>query len=262
MFQQQMAGLINAKENTPGATQYTPIENSQRAVFVDAGVAVDRTNYPNMYTSYYYYGGALALALDLKLRVQFGKSLDAFMQELWRRFGKPEKPYTLPEVQQALAAVSNPAFAADFFQRFVYNHESIDYASLLATAGYQLVKTAAGKAWIGNPRQLTTEGGKLVVDGSTVRQTPLYVAGVDDGDVLLQLDGKEVKAPIDVETILSQHQPGEQVKLVFMHRGQRKEASLLLQENPAFRLVPVESANAAQQAFREAWLNSQVKDSQ
>ena len=99
-----------------------------------------------------------------------------------------------------------------------------------------------------------------MVDGSTVRQTPLYMAGVDDGDVLLQLDGKEVKAPADVETILLQHQPGEQLKLVFTHRGQRKEATLLLQENPALRLVPVEPANAAQQAFRDGWLNSQVKD--
>jgi predicted metalloprotease with PDZ domain len=52
IFNLQMASLVNAKENTPGGKYYTPLENSQRAVFVDAGVSVDRTNYPNMFTSY------------------------------------------------------------------------------------------------------------------------------------------------------------------------------------------------------------------
>jgi predicted metalloprotease with PDZ domain len=82
-----MATLVNAKENTPGGMCYSPVENSQRAVFVDAGVAVDQTNYRNMFTSYYSHGAALALALDLQLRTRFNKTLDGFMQQMWKAFG-------------------------------------------------------------------------------------------------------------------------------------------------------------------------------
>lgn len=257
-FYQQMGGLINAKENTPGGEDYTPIENSQRAVFVDAGVSIDRTNYPNMFTSYYYYGGALALALDLQLRERFGRSMDAFMQALWTRFGKPEKPYTLPQVQQALAAVSSAAFAADFFQRHVYGHESIDYASLLRVAGLQLKKTAAGKPWMGDDRLLAEEG-RLVLARNTIRETPLYEAGVDAGDELIRLDGKDLHSPADVAAVLQQHKPGDKLTLVYTHRNNQKETEVLLKGDPAFALVPVQASTASQEAFRKNWLGSQVK---
>jgi predicted metalloprotease with PDZ domain len=257
-FYQQMAGLINAKENTPGGKWYTPVHNSQFAVFVDAGVAVDRTNYPNMYTSYYFYGGALALALDLQLRQQFGKSMDDFMRELWRRFGKPQKPYTLPEVEAALGAVSSPAFAADFFRRNVYGHEPTPYAGLLEKAGWQLQKAAAGKAWLGNVR-LTTEGGNVVVGSNTVRETPLYKAGVDVDDVLLSLDGKPLASAGDVEAILSNHKPGDVVKIAYAHRKQNREAAVTLGENPAYSVTPAASGTVAQKTFQQNWYGSHAQ---
>lgn len=251
-FYQQIAGLINAKENTPGGRYYTPIENSQMAVFVDAGVAVDRTNYPNMHTSYYYYGGALALALDLQLRQQFGKSMDDFMRELWKRFGKPEHPYTLPEVEKALGAVSSPAFAAAFFRKYVYGHESIDYASLLKNAGLEMKQAAAGKAWLGNNR-FSTESGNLVVSSNTVRNTPLYAAGIDAGDVLLQLAGKEIRSEDDMEAVLDKHKPGDVVKIVYVHRRQKQEKEMTLGENPSFVVVPVASGANTQKGFQLSW---------
>lgn len=257
-FYQQIAGLINAKENTPGGRLYTPIQNSQLAVFVDAGVSVDRTNYPNMHTSYYYHGGALALALDLQLRQQFGQSMDAFMRELWKRFGKTEKPYTLPEVEKALAAVSSPAFAADFFRKHVYGHASVDYAALLAKAGLQLQQAAPGKAWLGNVR-LGAENGSLVVKSNTLRNTPLYNAGIDADDVLLQLDGKELRSQQELEAVLSQHKPGDAVKVVYSHRNQKREADLRLGENPAFTVVPASTSGEQQKDFQSGWFGAHAE---
>ncbi|MBD0352013.1 MAG: hypothetical protein ICV65_12740 [Flavisolibacter sp.] len=49
-----------------------------------------------MYASYNTYGGALTLALDL--RSQFNTSLDQYMRELWKRFGKTEKPYSIADL--------------------------------------------------------------------------------------------------------------------------------------------------------------------
>jgi predicted metalloprotease with PDZ domain len=257
-FRRQMAGLINTKENTPGAMYYTPIDNSKLAVVVDAGVSIDRTNYGNMHTSYYTYGGALALALDLQLRQQFGKTMDDFMRELWKRFGRPEKPYTLPGVQAALGAVSSPGFAADFFRKHVYAQAPIDYASHVKAAGWNLGKAAAGKAWIGNTR-FTTANESLVVAGNTTRNTPLYDAGVDYGDILVSLAGTPVKSNADLEKILTKQKPGDVVELVFSHRGEKKTVKMTLAENPAFALTLVDAPTEKQKAFLAAWAETQVK---
>jgi predicted metalloprotease with PDZ domain len=260
-FNMQMSGLINSKENTPGGMNYTPIENSQRAVFVDAGIAVDQTNYPNMFTSYYTYGGALALALDLQLRKQFNKSLDGFMQQMWKTFGKPEKAYTLPQVQQVLSAYTTPAFASAFFNKQVYGHEPINYNELLQAAGLGLKKTFAGKAWMGNMRY-TNDTTKLVISTNTIKNTPLYNAGVDVDDVLLQIDNVKVLQPEEVDAILLKHQPGDTVKLVYKHRNTIIEKNVKLAENPFVTIVPLESSDKtitdAQKEFKRNWIESKA----
>jgi predicted metalloprotease with PDZ domain len=261
-FMQQMSSLINAKEHTPGGEYYTPIENSQRAVFADAGVSIDRTNYQNMFTTYYYYGGALALALDLQLRNRFGKSLDVFMQEMWKRFGKTEKAYTLPDMQAALASVSSTAFADNFFKKYVYDHQSIDYAQLLQAAGCTLQKMAAGKPWIGNTRITLNSDNQLLVSSPTVRNTPAYDAGIDIDDVLLQLDGKDLKQLKDIEEILITHKPGDVVKIVYLHRNERVEKDMTIKESPYVKIVPSTNGNklsSSQMNFLSSWTSSHVK---
>jgi predicted metalloprotease with PDZ domain len=258
-FLAQASGLINAKENTPGGKYYTPVENSQRAVFVDAGVSIDEANYPNMFTSYYTYGGALALALDLRLRKELGKSLDGFMQQLWKQFGKTEKAYTLPEVQQVLGAYTSPAFASSFFQKHVYDHQPINYKELLQAAGLELKQPGAGKPWIGNLRY-GNDTTKVVVASNTIRNTPLYKAGVDAGDVIVQIGEVNIRKSRDVATAIEKHKPGDRVKLVYQHRSSVQEAVMVIEENPSYSIVHLETAGGtpgeAQKTFRTTWLES------
>ena len=55
------------------------------------------------------------------------------------------KPYTIPDLQNDLAKLTNnPKFAADFFNKYIYGIEKNDYAALLAKAGLVLQKAAAG----------------------------------------------------------------------------------------------------------------------
>lgn len=250
-FTRSMAGLINQKEATPGGRYYTPIENSQRAVFVDAGVSVDQTNYANMFTSYYSYGGALALALDLQLRQQ-GKSLDGFMQQLWTTFGKPEKPYTLAGVQQVLAAYTTPAFASTWFNKWVYGHEPVNYKELLGAAGLELTRPGAGKAWLGDV-QFSQEPARLVIAGNTIRNTPIYKAGVDIGDEIVQLGGRKMQTPGDLEEVLRNHQPGDTLRVIYKHRGATIEKDMVLEEAPSFS-ISEGSPTQKQKMFREQWL--------
>jgi predicted metalloprotease with PDZ domain len=103
--------------------------------------------------SYYQLGAAIALSLDLSLRERSNGevSLDDFMREMWRRYGRPggaregyvDRPYTIADAEATLAAVSgDAAFARDFFARYIHGRELADYGRLLMAAGF-LVRTAS-----------------------------------------------------------------------------------------------------------------------
>ena len=75
----------------PGTCVRSAEEMSRMAPFIDGGRTIDRTNWSTTVISYYPFGGAIALALDLTLRDRTdGRvSLDDFMRAMWRSYGKP-----------------------------------------------------------------------------------------------------------------------------------------------------------------------------
>ncbi len=255
-----LAGLVSTKQQTPGATTYSPIDASCHAVFVDAGVSIDRTNYGNMFTSYYTYGAAVALALDMELR-QRNQSLDTYMQAVWQRFGKPEQPYTVDGLQTELARLTTPDFAKSFFSKYIYGHEAIDYAVLLSKAGLAIKKAQEGKAWIGTVRYSETEKG-LIINANTIRETPLYKAGLDIDDIITTIDGQSVMKSTDIQKVLGQHKPGDAVQIAFMHRGEAKTVSITLAENPAISVELYENAGQTltpeMEKFRTNWLSAKA----
>lgn len=265
-----LSGLINSVLNTPGGKYFTPIQASRYAVYADAGVAVDQLNTNNIFNSYYYYGGATALALDLRLRSEFNKTLDDYMRQLWLDHGKPEKPYTVADLQAVLAKVTNASFAADFFKRYIYGTEKNDYAKLLDKAGFVMRRSAPGKAWIGGlggaslrgrSGQARTAADGIPVTSPTTRDTPLYLAGIDAGDVILKADGKEVDAAALTEAVGAKR-PGDTMTLTYKNRTGEHETTVTLLENPAYEVVTYERAgkelSKQQQDFRNSWLSSKV----
>ncbi len=256
-----LAALINTKENSAGAKRFSPVEASRHAVFVDAGVAVDRTNYPNMYSSYYPYGGAIALGLDLTLRTTFNLTLDDYMTALWKRFGKTEIAYTVAGLEEVLAGVtSDKTFAADFFTRYVTGHEPFNYAPLLEKAGITMKKQYAGKAWLG---QVQFTENTTTISSNTIIGSPLYNAGLDFEDVITQLDGKLVARPADINEVLGSHKPGDVIAIQYKHRTETKTAMLTLGENPSYSIQTYEQAGlnltSEMKAFRDNWLGTKVK---
>ena len=65
---QEMGRVVNAVLNSPGGSVRTAEEMSQQAPFMDAATATDRTSFENTFISYYTWGEAIGLALDLSLR--------------------------------------------------------------------------------------------------------------------------------------------------------------------------------------------------
>jgi predicted metalloprotease with PDZ domain len=258
-----MSGLVNSVLNTPGAAKSSQVQMSNYAVFSDAGVSIDPTNEDNMFTSYYYYGGATALALDLRLRSEFNLTLDDYMRQVWLDYGKPYIPYTIPDLEKSLAKVTkNKVFAADFFKRYIYGIEKNDYTALLAKAGYILRKATPGKPWIGQI-EADLNNNTVVISGNTVIGTPVYKAGLDAGDILNKIDGKPVDGSQQLTSYLAGKKPGDKILVNYQNRTGDHVATVIIEENPLLEVVPAEKAGQTltkeQETFRNQWLASKVK---
>jgi predicted metalloprotease with PDZ domain len=267
-FGQGLGFTINAVVNTPGRLMHGAVEMSQQAVFADGGVAADPTNRPNLFLSYYTYGSAVALGLDLTLRTRFpGKSLDTYMRELWQSYGKhqknyaPAKPYTLADLKAALARVTgDAAFADDFFRRYIEGREVVDYESLLAQAGLLLRKARPGKVWL--DAQIREQGGALVIGAPTLTTGPLYKAGLDRGDRVLVFDGQAVTKVSEIQPILEKHKPGDTISIEAEQRGMKKTVQMTFTEDPQVEVVAYENSGREltpeMKKLRAEWLGSQI----
>lgn len=263
-----LAGLINAIVVNPGRETRSAEEMSQMAVFIDGGRTVDRTNWSNTVISYYPYGGALALALDLSLRERSGgrTTLDEYMRAMWRVHGKPggaregyvDHPYTMEDAEARLTEVAgNPVFARDFFARFIRGRELPDYQALLSRAGLVVRPVARARAWWGDVNLELRDGVRITA--TPLANTPAYKAGLDVDDIIWSLDGVRLSSTEDIPAIFRRHRVGDVVVAEYADRsGQMKTAPIVLAEDPRVDVMTIESTgvapSAAQRAFRQSWL--------
>ncbi|MEJ7694723.1 PDZ domain-containing protein [Daejeonella sp.] len=259
-YQGVLSGILNGVLSAPGAKSFPATHMSRYAVFVDAGVSVDQSNYGNSFTSYYTYGAFVALGLDLRLRSEFKLTLDDYMQAVWKTHGKPEIPYTVPDLQNVLARLTNAAFAQDFFKRYVEGVDKNDYAKLLANAGLDLRKASPGKATMGPVRlTLLSNTGKNRVASATQNGSAAYNAGIDIGDYILKIGDKELNGTVNLNEIISQYKPGQSVAVTYEHKGVVKTSTLTFKEDESLTVVKLENPTPQQIQFRNDWLSSKAK---
>ncbi len=262
-FVSDMGHALNAVLNLPGRKVHSAVEMSQLAPFVDAAKSIDPNNFRNTFISYYTYGQALALGVDLTLRENFpGKSLDDWMRTVWREHPDIQKPYTLADLQSALGETTgNAEFAKEIFERHIAGKEPMDYEKLLIPAGLLLRPAHLGQAWWGAAEMKVTNDGAEITR-ETLRGTPLYEADLAGGDHILEFNGKAIKAGTDVETLLGKHKPGDRVQLRVRTRAGEKQLEVTLAEDPQLELVTFEQAGRAVTpevtAFRKSWLSSKA----
>jgi predicted metalloprotease with PDZ domain len=264
-----LARAANTVVTSPARRFRSAVAMSQLAPFTDAARAIDPTNHSTTFISYYTYGAAIALGMDLSLRERSGGkiTLDDYMRAMWRAHGKPggsepglaARPYTLKDARDRLAEVSGDRrFADEFFDKYIEGREALDYAPLLLRAGYLFRKRAPGAAWTGGA--IDASGAITALAGWG---TPLFEAGLDQGDVILDVDGKPVAGGA-LQSALKARKPGDSLAVTYKRRnGATGKTTIVLKEDPAMEVVPVESTGtvltAEQKAFRDAWLGSRVK---
>jgi predicted metalloprotease with PDZ domain len=274
-FASRLGGLVNAMTSSPATKLRTVVELSRLAPFVDAATAVDRTNFPNTYLSYYTAGAAIGLAVDLELRARSeGRvGLDDYLRALWRDFGRipaaapglVARPYTAADLRDTLATVSgDAAFAGTFFARHVEGREPVDWPRLLEGAGLVVRRTSPGRATLGAVAFDFSQQ-RAKVSAPTPFGSPAAVAGLAQDDVLERLGGVPVTSAASLREALAGHEPGDRVSAVFTRRdGARVETVVTLAEDQEVEVRPAERLGAAltpaQRALREGWLRSRARE--
>jgi predicted metalloprotease with PDZ domain len=267
---EEFAHTIDVVTRSPGRSIRSAVDMSRMAPFVDSARWTDRTNWDNLYISYYTWGSALGLALDLSLRERTNGrvTLDDYMRVLWQVHGRPPgraqgfvaAPYTLRDARLLLGEISgDETFADQFFDRFIEGREVVDYAPLLQRAGLVLRKRNRGRAWLGDVR-LSLAGSSARLAEPAPVGSPLYRAGLDRDDEILTIDGEAISSLSHLDIVLQRHRPGDTVPIVFARRDGRMSGSVTLEEDPRIEIVPVErtgrALSATERAFRDAWLKS------
>ena len=285
------AGLVrNALTiiNSPARQFRSAVEMSQMAPFSDAAVAIDETNLPTTFISYYTYGAGIAAALDLSLRDRSnGKiTLDDFMRAMWITHGKPggpspaiiAKPYTLKDARDRLAEVSGDRkFADDFFDKYIEGRDVPDYGTLFARVGLVLRKRNAGGAWVGvldqnfggggrggrrggAPTAAQLPAGGVRIPGLVNWGTPAFNAGLEEGDLITAADGTAIANQDDWQSALRVHKPGDQMNVEFNRHGVSEKTTIAIAEEPTMEVVTLESTGGTlspdQKAMRDSWLAS------
>ena len=270
-FAGELANVINAVTLSPGRMFRSAVDMSRLAPFVDAAVSIDRTAWPNLFISYYTYGQAIGLGLDLSLRDRSNAKVtgDQFMNALWVQFGRPgqKEPgkvattYTVDGLKETLAKVSGDrTFTSDFFTKFVEGRDVVDYTRLLARAGFVVRRRTPGRAFAGQVN-LQPAGSAVRVGGLVPWESPLYKAGVAQDDQLVNLGGVDLGSPNAWDEALSKRKPGERVALRFVRRsGETVNTTITLEEDPRVEVALIEKSGGTptddQRRFRDAGLGS------
>lgn len=258
-YLEKVAAAINTVSYSPGRSFASLRGMSSLAPFVDDATSLDPTNFVNNFISYYTYGAAIGLALDLTLRSEFKDvTLDSLMRLVWQRNGATEIPYTTADIQDALATVSGDAdFAAEFFARYIYGQELPDYPSLLANAGFLIQKENEGAASAG-PVTLEFEGKAAIVAANSIIGSPLYEAGIDRGDQIYAIDRIRIQSQQQWDAALERYEPGDTATIHYRQREVDRSAELTFVDDDETNIEKYEDADKkasrSQLRFRDGWL--------
>lgn len=252
-----LSGTLNAVINSPARKYRNVIQMSQHAPFVDAAVSIDENNYHNTFISYYTYGSFLGLTLDLSIRNQFpGKSLDDVMRYMWERFGKTEIPYTIPDIQKAVAAVTGDAkFTTEFFNRYIYDSYAPDPKPLLENMGVTLQLRNPGKLDFADLRLIFTNEG-AEIRSNIMENNSLYDAGLNQGDKIVAIDNQIIKTTADYNNAIEKLKIGKTYSIVFEQNGIMQTSKFTAKEDPAMATMITEKASGIALKKRQDWLKN------
>ena len=245
-----LSRTFNYVWNSPARQFFNTIEMSYQAPFVDAARSVDPVNRGNTFISYYTYGSALGLALDLSLREK-NLNLDEYMTLVWTKFGKEEKPYTISDLQNTLNEYAGDNFGDNFFNNYVHKSGMPEMKRLFENVGVLLTQDDTQASFGASVRQ-----GKIF--GYTSIGSSAYEAGLENDDTIIQIGDVTLNDDLDFNTVITKFKPNDTVKIVYKRLGNTRETTLTFKKDASYSISIDENASDNQKAAREVWLRTKV----
>ena len=242
-----LSGTFNYVWNSPGRQFFNPIEMSYQAPFVDAARSVDPVNRGNTFISYYSYGSALGLALDLSLREK-DLNLDDYMKLVWTKLGKTEQAYTIPDLQDVLKEYAGAEFGNTFFNSYIYKSEMPDMKRVFENVGVNLTQDDTQARFGASVRS-----GKIF--GNASIGSSAYEAGLENGDKIIKVGDFVLSDTQDFNSAVTTFKSGDAVKVIYERLGNMRETNLTFKPDPSYTIVINEGASDNQKALRDAWLS-------
>ena len=246
-FEQEPGRAERSIEDTSWDTWFRLFTPSGRQRY---GFNLENTNY-----SYYDGGQVVGHLLDFAIRQDTGnrKSLDDWMRLLYSRYALPKPGFEPEDVLRAASEVAGQDMSG-FFRSYISGKEPLPYEQYFAYAGLRVVRESqADKPWAGIDTGKSDDGRSVI--NNVIPGSPAEQAGLDRGDVVVAMNGKEVKS----DTLgqgLSQLRPGDTARVTVLRGGVLREFTVRLAPNPyaVFHLVPMDNPTEMQRKIYESWI--------
>lgn len=263
-FLQRESETITGIENAPGTSLMSAEASSLVAPFLDRGSHAQRTNLANTAISYYPKGELVGMVLDLIIRGKTNgkRSLADVMRRMYDEFylKSPNatyylrgRGYTPEDLQRVASEVAGYDFS-DFFERHVRNVETLPYDEAFGYAGLRLVRSVAREPYNAG---ITLDWGKTDNPriGSVRHYSPAEDAGLEEGDEILSLGGKNIKRENWLVS-LGRYKQGDRIPITVKRDRRTIRATLVLgpPERFEYRIEDRKDATPEQRALRAAWL--------
>jgi predicted metalloprotease with PDZ domain len=204
--------------------------------------------------SYYNKGAVIAMLLDLEIinDSKATKSLDDVMKYMYDEFYKVKKRgYTDAEFKTALEKFAGRNLD-DFYNKYVYGVDSIDYDKYVGYAGYKLNNTLVKStdAFLGT--KTVAVSGRHVITAIT-RNSPAWVAGLSVNDEIVTLADNPVA---DVDKFIATKKPGDKITIVLYRDGILMDYTVTLSKNPQIKYAFSELDHVSPEALavRKKWM--------
>lgn len=265
-YLQHWGQLIAGYRQTPGR-----FKQSATTASFDAWIKLYRPdeNSPNTAMSYYTKGEILGLLFELEIRTRTNgaRSLDDVLRLLLENYGLPKPGFTDAELKAAFEKVAG-ADLTDFFQRYVYGTDEIDFERYWRLLGLQMTGVytnpyptlgSAGKK-PGTLGLRTRNSGDRVIINNVLAGLPAYEAGLNSGDELAALNGQKIDAA-NVNERLAELREGQAVQLTVFRRERLLSFTLTAALKPfdTYTLTPLKELTAEQKALYQAFLREELK---
>lgn len=250
-FEDRTAASIGGIENQPGQQVQSVAEASW-----DAWIKYYRPNEnsQNSTISYYNKGGVIGGLINLFIigETKGKKTLDDVLQLLWNEYYKKQgRGFKDEEFQAACEKVAGKSMK-DFFQKYVWSTDAVDYDAFFQYVGVKVVKEYDTKTpFLGATMTPNTNKIATVLKGASA-----YEGGLNVNDEILEIDGN--KYPVG--SYITDKKVGDVVKVKVKRFGREFTYDVTLKPNPAvkIKLERVENPTAEQEMLYKKWLY--VKD--